>query len=85
MFPKKKLWTLFANIVYGIIVSVIVAYIYSITNVILNTVNGTETRIYLGVEPILYGIICVVVDMVFVGMKNLAISIFQDAINKAGN
>ena len=45
MFPKKKLWTLFANIVYGIIVSVIVAYIYSITNVIFKNVNCTETRI----------------------------------------
>ena len=85
MFPKKKLWTFFANVAYGIVVSLLVTYIYSASNVLLNMLNGTQGKIYLGVEPILFGLFYVVVDMMFVGMKNLVVKIFQDANQKAGN
>lgn len=84
MFPKKKkLWTFFANIVYGLVVMFIVSSIYSATNVLLNTVNNTENTVYIGVEPILFGILYVAVDLLFIGMKNLFLEILSDAKKKA--
>ena len=84
MFPKKKkLWTFFPNIVYGLVVMFIVSSIYSATNVLLNTVNNTENTVYIGVEPILFGILYVAVDLLFIGMKNLFLEILSDAKKKA--
>ena len=83
MFPKKKFWTFFANIIYSLIILVIVVYIYESVNVAGNYIFGTENQIYLGVEPILFGIFYVAVDMLFIGMKNLTIRIFKDAKEKA--
>lgn len=83
LFPKKKFWTFFANIAYGIIVVVIVAWIYNATNVMLNIWNGTDGQIFIGVEPILFGILYVAVDMIFIGAKNLIVNIITDAKEKA--
>ena len=79
MFPKKKYWTFFANMVYSIIVLAIVIWIYSIINMGLNLINGTEGMIGLGVEPILFGIFYVAIDMLFISMKKLLIRIIEDA------
>lgn len=83
LFPKKKFWTFFANMVYGVVVVLIVAWIYSATNVMLNIWNGTDGQIFIGVEPILFGILYVAVDMIFVGTKNLIVNIITDAKEKA--
>lgn len=84
MFPQKKFWTFFANIVYSFLVLLIVIWIYNAINVAGNMISGTEGQIYLGVEPILFGIFYVAVDMLFVSMKNLAIRIISDAKEKTG-
>jgi hypothetical protein len=68
---------------YGIVIVMIVAWIYSATNVMLNIWNGTDGQIFLGVEPVLFGILYVAVDMVFVGTKNLIVNIITDAKEKA--
>ncbi len=85
MFPKKKFWTFFTNIIYGFIIVLLVAWIYSGTNVLLNHINGSEEQIYLGVEPVLFGILYVAVDMLFIGMKNLVIKIITDAKAKVSS
>lgn len=82
MFPQKKFWTFIANIVYSTIVLAGVVWFYEITNAIANTVNGTQEQIYLGVEPILFGLCYLAIDMMFVGMKNLMITIVSDAKKK---
>ena len=73
MFPQKKFWTFFANIVYSFLVLLIVIWLYNAINIAGNMISGTEGQIYLGVEPI---------DMLFVSMKNLAIRIISDAKDK---
>ncbi|MBO7197152.1 MAG: hypothetical protein J6V80_07545 [Clostridia bacterium] len=84
MFPKKKYWTFFTNILYYMLIVFMVAETYSAINLVLNSLNSTEEQIiYLGVEPILFGVICVAYDMLFIGMKNLAIKIITDAKEKA--
>lgn len=84
MFPKKKLINLFLNVVYAFIILIIVVWFYNSLNGVLNTVNGTDGEIFIGVEPILFGLFYVVFDLAFIGMKNLGISIIRDAQNKNG-
>ncbi|MBQ7344125.1 MAG: hypothetical protein IJW53_05130 [Clostridia bacterium] len=84
MFPKKKLINLFLNIVYAFVILIIVVWFYNSLNGVLNMVNGTDGQIFIGVEPILFGLFYVVFDLAFIGMKNLGISIIRDAQNKNG-
>ena len=83
MFPKRKLWTFFANIGYSTFILFIVVWIYSIINIAYNAIMGTDNQIGLGVEPVFFGLLYMAVDMLFVGMKNLFIKIVQDAKEKA--
>ena len=83
MFPKKKFWTFFANIIYSMIIMVIIVCIYQGINILCNNINGTEKLVYLGVEPILFGIFYVIIDLLFIGIKHLVIGIIKDAKEKA--
>ena len=82
MFPKKKFWTFFTNIIYAFLVLCVVVWIYNTINVIGNSINGTTGEMILGVEPVLFGLFYVAVDMLFIGMKNLFIRIIADAKEK---
>ena len=72
MFPKKKFWTFIANILYSFVVLACVIAIYGVINLVVFT----------GVEPILFGLLYMAVDMLFVGMKNLTLKIISDAKEK---
>lgn len=82
MFPKKKYWTFFANIFYAFIVLVGDIWFYNILNVVLNRMNGTTEELYIAVEPILFGLSYMAIDMVFITMKNTMIKIISDAKQK---
>ena len=81
MFPQRKLWTFFANIVYSFIVLSVVYIMYA--SIILAFNIGYNGEIPFGVEPVLFGLFYMLADMLFVGMKNLAIIIINDAKEKA--
>lgn len=85
MFPKKKFWTFFANILYAFIILVGVIWFYNIINVFANNVNGTEGEMYVGVEPLLFGLSYLAIDMFFIGMKYLLQKIISDAKQRANN
>lgn len=80
MFPKKRYWTFIANIIYAFPVFFCVRCIYLVINTL-----GTPIGFYLGVEPIMFGIFYVCVDLIFVSMKNLFVTIVNDAKNKVNN
>lgn len=80
MFPKKRYWTFIANIIYAFPVFFCVRCIYLIINTLC-----TPIGFYLGVEPIMFGIFYVCVDLIFVSMKNLFITIVNDAKDKVNN
>ncbi len=82
MFPKKKYWTFFANIFYAFIILVGVIWFYNILNVVLNNINGTTEELYVAVEPLLFGLSYMAIDMVFITMKNTMIKIVSDAKQK---
>ena len=83
MFPERKFWTFFANIVYSTFVLVIIVWLYNVINIAINTIAGTSGEIGFGVEPIAFGLMYMAVDMLFIGMKNLLIKIVTDAKEKA--
>ncbi len=73
-FPLKKFWTLITNILYYIIVAFGVNGIYFIINEYIN--------VTLGVEPLLFGLFAVIVDMIFIGIKDLVVFLVKKAKNK---
>ena len=83
MFPKKKYWTFFANILYAFIILFGVIWFYNILNVILNNINGTADELYVAVEPLLFGLSYMAIDMLFITMKNTMIKIISDAKEKS--
>ena len=81
MFPKKKFWTFFANIVYAILVLFCVFYLYNAINYMI--IEGTgDANFILGVEPIAFGLLYLLVDFSFISIKNMMVSIIEDAIEK---
>ena len=84
MFPKKRYASFFLNIIYSFGLLLAVIFIYNVINVIGNAIAGTELKIYLGVEPILFGLFYMGVDLLFILMKNTVIRIFADAKKKNG-
>lgn len=82
MFPKKKYWTFFANILYSFVVLTSVVSLYEAINTIGNSIKGTENVIVLGVEPIMFGLFYLGFDLLFTSMKNLVLRIIKDAQNK---
>ena len=84
MFPKKKLANLFLNVIYAFVVLLIVVWFYNSINGVMNSIKGTEGLVYLGVEPIFFGLFYVIFDLCFIGMKNLGASIIRDAKKKNG-
>ncbi len=82
MFPKKNFWTFFANILYSFIVLNGVIWLYEMINNVLNMISGGNPEVFLGVEPILFGVFYMLFDLLLIGMKNLMKAIISDAKNK---
>ena len=86
MFPQRKFWTFFANMGYAVVITWIVAWIYTlITTALLATglLSPESNEISFGVEPVSFGILYVAVDMAFIGIKNLIIKIIKNAKEKS--
>lgn len=81
-FPFKAFWTFFANLIYYVIVLTGVNFIYAGFNELINTMSGTEMKIYLGVEPLLFGFFAVLVDMAFIGIKDGIVYLVKRQKNK---
>ena len=74
MFPQKKYWGFLLNNSYGIVLCVFVVYTYHIINVVaINVWHLPETSVVLGAEPILFGVFCLVYDMLFLQIKKLLV------------
>ena len=84
MFPKKRYVNLFLNIIYAFCLLIAVIWFYNVINVSLNTLMGTEETVYLGVEPIMFGLFYMGFDLVFLAIRNGFSRIIRDAKNKNG-
>lgn len=73
-FPFKQFWTFFTNIAYYLVVGLLVMLIYGgINQLFVIWFNKYEGFVSLGVEPLIYGTFCVIVDMAFIGVKDLIV------------
>ena len=79
---KKSNWTIFPNIAYSILVLFCVFYLYNFINYAIVDVAGGEFMF--GVEPIAFGFLYLVVDMFFISIKNMILSIVGDAMAENG-
>ena len=82
MFPKKGFITLPLNIVYGYVVLALVYTLYTAINAAFALITGNFEHVVLGVEPILFGVFCLGVDLLLLQMKHLLIRIFHDAAKR---
>lgn len=73
-FPFKKYWTFFANVVYYVLIMFLVSFTYYGLNMLVKI--GNEDN-YFGIEPLLFGTICVVIDMAFIGIKDLIVFLIK--------
>lgn len=81
-FPFKAFWTFFTNLLYYVFVLVGVNYLYAGFNELINIIAGTKTNIYIGVEPLLFGLFSVIVDMAFIGIKDGVVCLIKKRKNK---
>ena len=51
----------------------LVNFCYLGINELINYINGTSGLYKIGVEPLLFGTFCVIVDMAFIGIKDLIV------------
>lgn len=84
LFPKKGMASFFGNLVYGFVIAVCVYMLYRLINVAIMSATGSTDKLPLGVEPVLFGIFCMGIDMLFVGIKRLIVNIIEDAKYSAG-
>lgn len=86
MFPQRKFWTFFANIIYAGLILFCVVQSYTVINTLMVGDVAAADTVAVGVEPILFGTLYTGFDLLFITMKNTAIKIFRDANDKiAGN
>ena len=84
LFPKKGMLSFFLNLVYGFALTFGVYLLYVLINATVMSLTGNYETTPLGVEPLLFGIFTMGVDMLFVGIKRLIVNIIEDAKYSAG-
>lgn len=83
MFHSKKFWSVFVNVVYAAVILFFVVQTYTVLNMIFtgSTAENAET-VAIGVEPLLFGLLFMGYDMLFIAIKNTVIKVFKDANKK---
>ena len=82
MFPRKGFITLPLNIIYGYVIVILVFFIYSAINTIASNVTGNWDVVTLGVEPVLFGVFCLGVDLLLLQVKHLLLRLFRGTAKK---
>ena len=85
LFPKKGYMSFLLNILYGFVMIFFVYTIYNMVNLAWMYLSGEQNTLLLSVEPILFGLFGMGVDMMFVSMKNIFLRILADAKHSAGS
>ncbi len=80
---KKGVIGLVLNIFAGLIIALLVFFAYDLINRFVVTITSDPDNLFLGVEPIGYGLFCMGFDIALIGMKRLAGSILRDAMENA--
>ena len=71
------------NILYGFMILGLADMAYNAVNIAILSVTHQTDTVPLGVEPILFGLLCMGIDTGFIALKHLLSRIFSDAKAKA--
>ncbi len=67
-FPFKAYWTFFTNVLYYVGVAIIVNYVYNLVNMLFS----------FPIEPLSWALVVLIVDMAFIGIKDLAVHLVKN-------
>lgn len=84
MIPRRGVAGFFLNILYAFVVLGLVDMVYNVVNIAILSLTHATGTVPLGVEPILFGLLCMGVDAGFIALKGLLRQIVSDAKAKAG-
>lgn len=84
MFPKKSFASFFWNILYSFALLAGVYMLYTLINTALGAITGQPGTLFLGVEPVLFGVFTLGMDLICLGMKRLLLGIVSNARSAAG-
>ena len=82
MVTVRKYWSIFINVIYSGVVLFLVFQIYYAVNSLAGvnaSADPTQAQAMLGVEPMLFGILYMAVDLLLVKIKNTFVNILRDA------
>lgn len=81
MFPKKGMMSFFLNIVYSMLIMFLVYELYTLINYVIAAITGNADTVALGVEPLLFGVFWMALDVLFIGIKRMIKNIISDAVD----
>jgi len=80
MFPKKGYASFPLNILYSFVILFFVFMLYNLLNAAILAITGAGSdSVPVGVEPILFGLFYLLVDLFFLGLKQVFLRILDDA------
>lgn len=71
------------NLFFSMVIVIAVFFTYDAINRFVFTITSDPDNLFLGVEPVFYGIFCMGYDMLFIGVKRLIKTIVSDAMESA--
>ena len=83
MVPRRGVAGFFLNILYGFVVLGLTDVVYNALNIAILSVTHATDSVPLGVEPILFGLLCMGIDTGLIALNHLLGRIFSDATAKA--
>lgn len=79
MVPFRKFWTIFLNVVYAGVLLYCIIWAYNVINTVLVGSVETAQTVAVPVEPILFGLMYMGFDMLFITVKNTIVKVIRDA------
>lgn len=79
LFPKKGMASFALNLLFSFVIIFCVYMTYNVANFAIRSVTGDLNTIPIGVEPILFGLLCMGYDMLLIGIKTMFLGMVRDA------
>lgn len=74
LLPMNKFWTIFLNVLFYLFIVALVVMTYNQVNLwIIKAQKLPVNSVVIGVEPFLFGLVCLAYDMIFIGIKDLIV------------
>ena len=79
MVPFRKFWSIFLNVVYAGVLLYCIIWAYNVINTFLVGSIETAQTVAVPVEPVLFGLLYMGFDMLFIAVRNTIMKVFRDA------